>query len=69
MRQNTFEGIIVTSEPGKTQQYGSCGGGRGEKGEEPLSGLDGGTSCVPFEAAVPLGQNGLFPYILHKKGG
>ena len=45
------------------------GGGVKREKSEPLSGLDGGSSCVPFEAAVPLGQNGLFPYILHKKGG
>lgn len=32
--------------------------GGGEKREKSLSGVDGISSCVYFEAAVPLGQNG-----------
>lgn len=58
MRPNTFEGMTVSSELGKVQSYGSYGGWMGGKGEEPLSGFEGVSSCVSFEGAGPLGQNG-----------
>ena len=60
MRQNTFEGMIVTPEPGMTIIW-LLWRGQGRKGTRAFLDL--------MESPVfPLGQNGLFVSILHKKG-
>lgn len=59
MRQNTFEGMIVTPEPGMTIIW-LLWWGQGRKGTRAFLDL--------MESPVfPLGQNGLFVSILHKK--